>query len=230
LLVFARFRPELAEASADDSALQSQIERLETLLLQLGTKHEKRYAQMEKSIVDGLNSSDAKAFEAAHCELGKMLGFEVGKHESDASPDPWWIAGKYCLVFEDHSAALPTSSLGADKARQAAGHPKWMLANKEITHVADDTAFQSVLVTPVLRAESGAFPHLTTVGLWPLEQFRKWAREALSVVRQLRRTLGEDGDLAWRAEAQAMFEQKGYDAASLFRATGAVKACKGLKR
>ena len=189
-----------------------------------------RYAAMEKSIIDGLNSTDVPTFEAAHCDLGKMLGFEAGKHESDASPDPWWIAGKYCLVFEDHSGAAAASALGADKARQAAGHPKWMLANKDITRVADDTAFQSVLVTPVTRAESGAFPHLVTVGLWPIEQFRQWARDALAVVRQLRRTLGEDGDLAWRAEAQAMFEQKGYDAATLIRTLGAVKASDALKR
>ena len=105
-----------------------------------------------------------------------------------------------------------------------------MLANAALTHITADTAIQSVLVTPVSRAEAGAFPHLTTVGLWPLEQFRAWARDALAVVRQLRRTLGDDGDLAWRAEAQAMFEQKGYDAASLFRKLGAVKACDGLKR
>jgi hypothetical protein len=226
----ARFRPELAAASPDNSALQSQIERLEGHLLKLGTKHEGKYAKMEKSIIDGLKSSNATEFEIAHCELGKMLGFEAARHEADASPDPWWIAARFCLVFEDHSAALPTSALGADKARQAAGHPAWMLANKPITHVADDMMFQSVLVTPVQRAEMGAFPHLAAVGLWPLEQFRKWAHEALAVVRHLRRTLGDDGDLAWRAEAQAMFEQKGYDAASLFRALGSVKASEGLKR
>jgi hypothetical protein len=105
-----------------------------------------------------------------------------------------------------------------------------MLANKAITPVADDTAFQSVLVTPVSRAESGAFPHLSSVGLCQLEEFRKRARGALAVIRQLRRTLGEDGDLAWRAEAQAKFEQMGYGAATLFRTLGTVKASDGLKR
>jgi len=226
----ARFRPELTQATPDNAALQSQIERLEAVLLKLGTKHEKRYAQTEKSIIDGLNSSDATVFEAAHCELGKMLGFAADKHESDASPDPWWIAGRFCIVFEDHSSALATSSLGADKARQAAGHPAWMAANKAITHVETDTLYESVIVTPVTRAEPGAFPHLAAVGLWPLEQLRAWAREALGVVRELRRTLGEDGDLAWRAEAQAKFEQKGYDAASLFRKLGTTKASDSLKR
>jgi hypothetical protein len=57
-------------------------------------------------------------FEIAHKELGEMLGSEAGRHDTDASPDPWWISGRYCLVFEDHSDAQPSSSLGADKARQ----------------------------------------------------------------------------------------------------------------
>jgi hypothetical protein len=176
-----------------------------------------------------LQSFDTTQFEIAHRDLGEMLGFEVGRHESDASPDPWWIAGKYCLVFEDHSGAETTSALGADKARQAAGHGNWMKSNTALTHVTDATEVQSVLVTPVTRAESGAFPHLSNVSLWPLESFRAWAREALGVVRQLRRTMGDDCDLAWRAEAQAVFEQKGYDAASLWRRLAASKASLVLK-
>ncbi len=79
-------------------ALQGQIERLEATLLKLGTKHEARFAQKEKAILDGLNSADTTQFETAHKDLGEMLGFDAGRHESDASPDPWWTSGKYCLV------------------------------------------------------------------------------------------------------------------------------------
>ena len=132
--------------------------------------------------------------------------------------------------FEDHSGADPKSSLGADKARQANGHPKWMKANTAITHVTEDTEILSVLVTPVKRAEAGAFPHLTDVALWPLADFRAWAREALNVVRQLRRTMGDECDLAWRAEAQAAFEAKGYDAAGLMRSLAASNAAQALKK
>jgi hypothetical protein len=35
-------------------------------------------------------------------------------------------------------------------------------------------------------------------------------------VRGLRRTLGDEFDLAWRAEAQSAFEQNGFDAPSLY--------------
>jgi len=62
------------------------------------------------------------------------------------------------------------------------------------------------------------------VALWPLDKFKSWALEALGVVRTLRRTLGDEGDLAWRAEAHAVFEKHGFDAASLLRARSLLRA------
>jgi len=225
-----RYQPGTPPLRAEKEALDSQIERLETLLLKLGTGHEARYAKHEKTILDGLISTNSTQFEMAHRSLGEMLGFRAGKHESDASPDPWWIAGKYCIVFEDHSNAHAGSAVGATKARQAAGHPDWMRANKELTQLPENAEILSVLVTPVSKAEDGAFPHFGSVALWPLDAFRKWARDALAVIRGLRRTLGDDCDLAWRAQAQAVFEQKSFDAPSLFSKLARVKASDALKR
>jgi hypothetical protein len=225
----ARYRPDTVAPSSENDALLGQIERLETHLLRLGTAHDARYAKFEKSILDGFNSNDATQFEIAHRDLGTMLGFQAGRHEADASPDPWWIAGKYCFVFEDHSGADPKSALGADKARQTDGHPKWMRANTALTHVSPETNILSILVTPVVRAERGAFPHLGSVAIWPLSEFKAWAIQALGVIRTLRRTLGDDCDLAWRAEAQAIFEEQGYDAASLFRSRTRTKAAGVLR-
>jgi hypothetical protein len=225
----ARFQAETSAPPVEKQALDSQIERLEALLLKLGTGHHARYAKHEKAILDGLAATDATQFETAHRDLGEMLGFRAGKHESDASPDPWWIAGTYCIVFEDHSNASADSALGADKARQADGHPKWMQANRELTQLPDNAEILSVLVTPVSRAEKGAFPHLSTVALWRLDDFRKWAINALRLIRELRRTLGDDCDLAWRAQAHAVFEQNGFDAPSLLRSLANIRADQALK-
>ena len=226
----ARYHPNTPAPTADKQALDGQIERLEALLLKLGTLHEARYAKHEKEILDGLSASDAALFEAAHRDLGEMLGFRAGLHNSDASPDPWWIAHEFCIVFEDHSDANASSALGAAKARQAAGHPKWMRDNKELTKLPHTVQILPVLVTPVTRAEVGAFPHLTEVGLWPLDHFRAWAKDVLSTIRTLRRSLGEEGDLVWRAQAQSIFEQKQLDAPSLVRLLGKTKASDGLRK
>jgi hypothetical protein len=87
-----------------------------------------------------------------------------------------------------------------------------------------------ILLTSVSRAEEGAFSQLGDVSFWPLDDFRTWARGVLGIIRGLRRTLGDECDLAWRAEAQAVFEQNGFDAPNLYRQLAQVKATKALKR
>ena len=141
-----------------------------------------------------------------------MLGFDADKQEIDGSPDPWWIAGSLCLVFEDHAGAHANSALDVTKARQAASHPNWIRANVE---AASGATILSVLVTPVSTAREGAMPHLRDVALWSLDEFREWAETALTVLRELRKTFAEPGDLVWRAAAAETFEQHGLDAPSL---------------
>jgi hypothetical protein len=85
-----------------------------------------------------------------------------------------------------------------------------------------------VLVTPVTSAKEGAMPHLENVALWPLAEFREWATEALSTVRELRRTFSEPVDLVWRAQAAELFELRGLDAVSLFARLQARPAAKDL--
>jgi hypothetical protein len=147
LAKLARYQPGTPVARVDKQIVEGQIERLEALLLKLGTLHEAKYAKHEKAILDGLAASDATKFEAAQHDLGEMLGFQAGNQETDAAPDPWWIAGNCCVVFEDHSNAKSTSSLGAVKARQVAGHPKWIKDNKELTKIPDGAHILPVLVT-----------------------------------------------------------------------------------
>jgi hypothetical protein len=64
-----------------------------------------------------------------------------------------------------------------------------------------------VLITPVTRVQKGAVPHLATVLTWPLASFREWAKEALVVLRDLKKTFQEPGDLEWRASALDAFRR-----------------------
>jgi hypothetical protein len=85
-----------------------------------------------------------------------------------------------------------------------------------------------VLVTPVTTAKEGAIPHLESVALWPLEEFRQWARGALATIRDLRRTFSESGDPIWLAQAAEAFERQGLDASSLVARLAVRSAAKGL--
>lgn len=194
------------------STLLLQVEQLEAQLVKLGTLHNREFSARENAICEGLK--DGKTFEQAQVLLGEHLGFNAGKRENDASPDPWWIVGNIALVFEDHANAKgETSVIDATKARQAASHPDWI---REHVPASAGAQIQPVLVTPAKKAREGALPHLGRVAHWDLDDFRQWADQALVTVRDLRRDFQEPGDLAWRAQAAQALSESRADAPGLF--------------
>lgn len=212
LVELSQFQPDDQDTPEVNPTVFYQLERVEAIIQRLGILHDRNFDEREKRILEGLATKDS--FEVAHLELGEMLGWIVGKKERDASPDPWWIAGRVCLVFEDHAGAQATSTLDATKARQAVTHPNWVRDN--VSEAAGTEIFP-VLVTPVTVAEEGAIPHLKQVLCWPLDEFRQWAASALACLRELRRSFSEPGDLFWRARAAEEFERHHMDAPSLLK-------------
>ncbi|WP_288442176.1 DEAD/DEAH box helicase [uncultured Pseudomonas sp.] len=210
LTAFARKEVgEAVTAQADDLALQQQVERVGAELTRLGPTHDRDFAKLEQSILQGLRHHET--FERAQKDLGSLLGFNAGKVESEGSPDPWWISGGRCIVFEDYVNTVD-GTLSVTKARQATSHPDWMRAN-----VAEsaECEFQTVLVTPATKISAAATVHAAGLLYWGLEDFRAFAAHALQVIRQLRTTFFEQGDLVWQAEAAEHLKQQGLDFASI---------------
>ena len=185
------------------------VERLEGVLERLGTRHNRKFAQVEKFILDNLESGNSAQFEEAHVKLGELLGFESGNVETSGAPDPWWIVDEsLCFIFEDHSDASPDSNLHLEKARQIATHPNWVRENLKL---AESARIVPVLVTPVQFADPDALPHLGDVSVWRLDDFMTWAQNALSIVRELRAVFSGSGDLAWRATAIEKYRENGIE-------------------
>lgn len=200
------------ELDPDDLIRMEQIENIELLLEKLGANHDRKFAAKERDILEGLSHEDT--FEQAHVLLGEFLGFNSGKREADGSPDPWWKIGNMCFVFEDHAGAKSESALSVEKARQAADHPRWMKLN--IDNI-DNSEIFPILVTPTSRASPGAEPHLKEVYLWPLDEFREWAKNAIATIREIRKSFSSPGDIAWRSEAITTLRASAIDAPSIKR-------------
>jgi len=194
----------------NNAAIMLQVEKLEAYLHKLGTVHNRTFSARERKIREGLSSGEE--FETAQVLLGEHLGFEAGKKEEDASPDPWWRIGDIALVFEDHANAGANATIDATKARQAASHPDWL---REHVPGTTQASIQPVLVTPAGKAKKGAMPHLARVAHWDLADFRRWGDTALDAIRDLRRSFVEPGDLAWRADAAEKLVEIRADAPSL---------------
>ncbi len=205
-----RETPGLLNADSASMALQQQVERLAAELTRLGSSHDRKFAEVEMNIIRGL--ADPANFETAQVALGSLLGFETGKIESEGSPDPWWICGTNCIVFEDFVNTTTEGTLDVTKARQATSHPDWMTANVEQSA---DCTFYPTLVTPATGIRSAAVPHAQELRFWKLDDFLTWARKALETVRELRTTFFEQGDLVWQANAATMLKDRGLDFASV---------------
>lgn len=192
------------EAVAADQAINDDaiVERLETVVEDIGTASETRLVKLEKEIREGLRQAAKGPFERGHESLGRLLGYKAGNRETPGAPDPWWIVDDtLCLIFEDHSDAK-SSALDVSKARQVSSHPNWV---RQYLDLAPDARVVPVLVSSVTTADADALPHLNDVLLWPIDEFRGWAERALSAFRQIRNIYpGSPGDLAWRAEARAI--------------------------
>jgi Rad3-related DNA helicase len=189
------------------------IERLEKRLDDLGTRHDERYAKLERLIMDGLAQTEASAFENAQKELGSLIGFEAGNVETPGAPDPWWLADEsFAIIFEDYTDAAPTSRLSVTKARQVASHPVWLRNHLGLD---ENTEVIPVLVSSVKGADTDAAVHLQAVAYWPLGRFRTWALNVLATIRRLRTTYPGAGDLLWREEAMSAYATAGIDPDSL---------------
>lgn len=207
-----------------NNTVLKQVENIAAVIESLGIYHDKKLASKEKEILDGLKQS--KQFENAHRRLGELLGFSTGKIESEGSPDPWWIVGNQCFVFEDYVGAEAESALSVTKARQVESHPNWMKAN--VTETADAEIIP-VLVSHIDKVKSAALPHLNMTCFWNTSELKLVANVAISVIRELRTTFTNGDDLEWRARAVELLEEKKLDVLSLTKMFKASPASKVLK-
>lgn len=181
------------------------VERLEVFLEKCGTVNNRKFEVEAMKITTQLNSGKSHDFEKGHELLGTFLGYEAGNKETTAAPDPWWIADRQlCIIFEDHSPKNIESRIGANKVRQAESHPKWV---KEKLELLDTATIISVMISPRSQVEKDAVPFAGEVRYWNQNDFKKWAFNAISVVRELRKNFPGRGDLAWRAEACEAFKR-----------------------
>ncbi len=212
LVALSREFEEETGESVDLAILGEQLERIEGVLARLGRAHDRAFSKREKLILDGLSSSKKGPFEEAHRLLGEIIGFEAGNDETEGAPDPWWISGPICLVFEDHAGGEDRTSISVKKARQAASHPNWIRSNVQLR---EGTTILPILVTPCTSVNRGALPHLDGVAIWRIGEFRIWAEKALHTIREMRRAFVEPGDLVWRMQAGKVLEDNGLDAKSI---------------
>jgi len=189
------------------------VERLESQFVKAGKKNA---FNIEKAIglsLDLIGRDDSTSFENGQVQLGKILGFDSGKIKEDGSPDPWWkISDDLCIVFEDYTEGRTSSELCITKARQAASHHDWVMANLKMNKDAITLVF---LVGKITKVHDGAMVYLDDVAFWNTDDFRAWSKESLSVIRDLWSTFPESGNLFWRQSAVDIISKSSFSTIKL---------------
>lgn len=199
------------QEEASNTLLMKQVEGIENVLASVGSTNSRKLLKIEKDIREGL--VDENKFEEAHRKVGELLGFDARKIENDGSPDPWWQLENVCIVFEDH-ANSKNDMLDAKKARQACLHPNWLREN--ITSCqSEEVEILSVLISPVTKVKRGGAPHIHEVMYWNLDSFRAWVERAIGIIKELRVTFQQSGDLVWRSETASRLKVEGLDMMSI---------------
>ena len=202
----AEGKEELAE---DDFLLDANVERIEMFFEQHSFALPKNFERMAKEILDGLESQDSDAFEEGHRLLGEMLGFETGNSKGQAAPDPYWISDRVlCLVAEDKSDSKRDHVIPVKHARQAASHESWIR-----THVPldPDAEIHTVMITTQGKIDREVRTYANEVGWWHIDDFRKWAIGAISVLRELRSRYAGPGQETWRTAARRQLVKNALD-------------------
>ncbi len=198
----------LDESAKDtgDSFLDSAIEGLERQLETLGTVHDSKFEKCVKEILDGLHQTSARPFERAQVLLGQLLGYTADNSDDDSAPDPWWVlTDSSGIVFEDYTDCNKGAVISTEKVRQAASHSGWLAAQEKYTQV----QFAPVFLTPSQSLGAGARPVAANCYYWEMDDFVAWADDAITVIREIRRSFHSPGDLVWRAEAKEAYMRSG---------------------
>lgn len=194
----------------DTSKVLALIERFELVLENLGTINDTKFSKKEKYILEKIDSNNADDFEDAHKTLGWILGFDAGNENTNGAPDPWWSVDEdLCFIFEDYSDATnQDAALPVNKARQAALHPNWIRQRLDLKQ---SSKIIPVIIAPTKTVDPEASLHLDGVYFWNTNDFREWAKKALTIIRELRATFPGSGDLAWRADAISKYKANKMD-------------------
>lgn len=166
-----------------DELLSHAVENIEEELTRLGLIGPK----FEKSINESLSlisQDERKPFERGLEIVGKLLGFVASRPQVQGAPDCLWqLSDRVCIGFEAKSEESPGNPISISDARQAKGHFDWIKANVKLSK---NSVLLVELVSPRSTISTEALPHAEGVYYMAVEGIRALARQACSMLRNIR--------------------------------------------
>lgn len=178
-----QFEPEPTAESQSQHLTVLASEFINNYLTTLGTvgaRFDKAMTEYETLIKD----NDAKKFDRALTELGKVLGFDADKPKDDGAPDSIWrIGGGHVLLFESKSDETPQDKISIRTCREATGHYNWERSRPFFTQ---NAKLYSIVITPRTVLDKAAVPYADNLYYQPIDAIQQLFREADACLRLIR--------------------------------------------
>lgn len=184
------------------------IERIERFFTTKSTMQ-----KLEKcigEIISNLKSSDGKAFERGHKELGDLLGYISYNPESTGAPDPYWIINENTVIVSEdkiYEEKEKIKNVPISDVSEAGRHQTWIIEHeKGISKSAD---IYTVLITNSKGIDEEARIYAENIYYLNREDFVQWAVKALTIVRSIWNNFVDEGDTEWREAVHKEFVEAG---------------------
>lgn len=188
-----------------DNGFYDIVERLEESIQKIRNKNNE-FEKRAMEVLDSLHSDGGEKFETAHCNLGKMLGFDAHNPTEISAPDPYWIVNdQLCIVAEDKIYDTKTKKIPAAHVRQAAQHIAWICKN--VRTLRKNATIITIFVSNVNAIEDDARTFADNVFYVNRDDLYKWAIKGIDSLRTIRNSFQVPGDSEWRSIAEKVFEE-----------------------
>lgn len=198
---------DVAPLKDDDEDIAVVVERIEANFEKIGKSTSKKIESRFLVIREGLARTDsADPFEDAQVSLGELLGYQTFKSADDSAPDPCWVVTPFeGIVFEDYTATTSEKPrIGKAKILQAKGHPDWLKQHFP------KVSFKVVICSATSELTLDSKPFDAGLSYFSTNEMRRFAEDAIRVVRILWDAFPGSGDAQWRASAASTLRDNSF--------------------
>ncbi|MFD1471294.1 DEAD/DEAH box helicase family protein [Companilactobacillus mishanensis] len=164
------------------------------------------YDQQEKVKDRGIK------FEKALTNLGNVLGFLTKNSTNSAAPDPWFYLDGGTIVVSEVKLYANYKPIPVKHIRESRDHPQWLAKNE----IVSSTRIINVLISNTLSIEPSAKQLVSSsIKYINTEQLQKFAKLALSTIKEINELYTTEGDISWNKKASSIISNSVINPASL---------------
>lgn len=182
------------------------LENIENLLNR--TANINKLQERISTILNNLKSTDGRAFERGHNDLGLLLGYNAKNSDDHGAPDPYWIINStLVIVAEDKIYKEPSDGevkdIPLEDITEACRHETWIRHNEK--SISKDAEVITIFITNSKSINDKDRIQCKNLYYINKDDFIDWAIVATKTIRNIYNNFSDIGDYEWRSATHKKF-------------------------